>query len=147
MFQKLKDALTHKSLSMDNNNFTSFSIDFYEWSKKINTTRYLIRISFQPFYSVRKIRKRFTYKLVFKILAKNVVRAIWLANGKIVSDVRLNAMLLDVWEAKANQDIHILIRLVVLQMMAQIYMIVMSMYFKNTSIIPVLFYFKSIHLS
>ena len=47
-----------------------------------------------------------------KILAKNMVKAIWLANGKIVSDVRLNAMLLDVWEANANQDIYILIRLI-----------------------------------
>ena len=36
---KLKHTLTHKSLSMDNNNFTSFSINFYEWSKIINTTR------------------------------------------------------------------------------------------------------------
>ena len=39
LLQKLKHALTHKSLSMDNNNFTSFSINFYEWSKIINTTR------------------------------------------------------------------------------------------------------------
>ena len=45
------------------------------------------------------------------MLAKNVVGTIWLANGKIVSDVRLNAMLLDVWEANANQDSYILIRL------------------------------------
>ena len=60
---------------------------------------------------MRKIRRRFTSKLVFRILAKNVVGTIWLANGKIVSDVRLNAMLLDVWEANANQDIYILIRL------------------------------------
>ena len=96
---------------MNNNNFTSFSINFDDWSKTINTTRDLIRISSQPFYSVRKIPRRFTSKLVFRILVKNVVRAIWLANGKIVSDVRLNAMLLDVWEAHANQDIYILIRL------------------------------------
>ena len=33
------------------------------------------------------------------------------ANDKVDSDVRLNAMLLDVWEANANQDIYILIRL------------------------------------
>ena len=39
LLQKLKHALTHKSLSMDNNNFTSFSINFYEWSKIINNTR------------------------------------------------------------------------------------------------------------
>ena len=37
--QKLKHALTHKNLSMDNNNFTSFSINFYERRKIINTTR------------------------------------------------------------------------------------------------------------
>ena len=30
LLQKLKHALTHKSLSMNNNNFTSFSINFYE---------------------------------------------------------------------------------------------------------------------
>ena len=30
LLQKLKHALTHKILSMDNNNFTSFSINFYE---------------------------------------------------------------------------------------------------------------------
>ena len=60
---------------------------------------------------MRKIRRRFTSKLVFRILAKNVVGTIWLANGKIVSDVRLNAMSLDVWEANANQDSYILIRL------------------------------------
>ena len=57
------------------------------------------------------MRRQFTSKLVFRILAENMVRAIWLANGKIVSDVRLNLMLLDVWEAHANQDIYILIRL------------------------------------
>ena len=39
LLQKLKHALTHKSSSTDNNNFTSFSINFYEWSKIINTTR------------------------------------------------------------------------------------------------------------
>ena len=39
LLQKLKHALTHKSSSMDNNNFTSFSINFYEWSKIINITR------------------------------------------------------------------------------------------------------------
>ena len=39
LLQKLKHALTLKSLWMDNNNFTSFSINFYEWSKIINTTR------------------------------------------------------------------------------------------------------------
>ena len=39
LLQKLKHAFAHKSLSMDNNNFTSFSINFYEWSKIINTTR------------------------------------------------------------------------------------------------------------
>ena len=111
LLQKLKHALTHKILSMDNYNFTSFSINFYEWSKIINPTRDLIRISSQPFYSVRKIRRRFTSKLVLRMLAKNVLRAIRLANGKIVSDVRLNAMLLDVWEATANQDIYILISL------------------------------------
>ena len=33
------------------------------------------------------------------------------ANDKVDSDVRLNAQLLDVWEANANQDIYILIRL------------------------------------
>ena len=30
LLQKLKHTLTHKSLSMDNNNFTSFSINFCE---------------------------------------------------------------------------------------------------------------------
>ena len=30
LLQKLKHALTHKSLSMDNYNFTSLSISFYE---------------------------------------------------------------------------------------------------------------------
>ena len=70
-----------------------------------------IRISSQPFYSVTNIRRRFTSKLVFRKLAKNMVRAIWLANGKDDSDIRLNAMLLDVWEANANRDIYILIRL------------------------------------
>ena len=59
----------------------------------------------------KKFRRRFTSKLVFRILAKKVVRALWLANGKDDSDVRLNAMLLDVWEANANGDIYILIRL------------------------------------
>ena len=39
LLQKLKHALTHKSSSVDNNNFTSFLINFYEWSKIINTTR------------------------------------------------------------------------------------------------------------
>ena len=34
------------------------------------------------------------------------------ANDQVDSDVRLNAKLLDVWEADANQDIYILIRLV-----------------------------------
>ena len=33
------------------------------------------------------------------------------ANDQVDSDVRLNAKLLDVWEADANQDIYILIRL------------------------------------
>ena len=33
------------------------------------------------------------------------------ANDKVDSDVRLNAMSLDVWEAHANQDIYLLIRL------------------------------------
>ena len=33
------------------------------------------------------------------------------ANDTVHSDVRLNAMLLDVWEAKADQDIYILVRL------------------------------------
>ena len=33
------------------------------------------------------------------------------ANDKVDSDVRLNAQLLDVWAANANQDIYILIRL------------------------------------
>ena len=33
------------------------------------------------------------------------------ANDDVDSDVRLNAKLLDVWEADANQDIYILIRL------------------------------------
>ena len=33
------------------------------------------------------------------------------ANDKVDSDARLDAMLLDVWEANANQDIYILIRL------------------------------------
>ena len=47
------------------------------------------------------------------ILAKNVVRAIWLANGDVGSDDRLNAMLLDVSEANANRDIYILIRLLI----------------------------------
>ena len=30
LLPKLKHALTHKSLLMDNNNFTSFSINFYD---------------------------------------------------------------------------------------------------------------------
>ena len=76
LLQKLKHTLTHKSLSMENNNFTSFSNNFYECSKIINTTRDQIRISSQPFYSARKIRRRFTSKLVFRILAKNVVGTI-----------------------------------------------------------------------
>ena len=33
------------------------------------------------------------------------------ANGKVDSDIRLNAMLLDVWAPNANRDIYILIRL------------------------------------
>ena len=33
------------------------------------------------------------------------------ANGKVDSDMRLNAMLVDIWEANANRDIEILIRL------------------------------------
>ena len=33
------------------------------------------------------------------------------ANDTVHSDVRLNAMLLDVWEANADQDIYILVRL------------------------------------
>ena len=46
----------------------------------------------------------------WKLSESSSLEEVWQI-GKVDSDVRLNAMLLDVWEANANQEICILIRL------------------------------------
>ena len=61
-------------------------------------------------FSAISLSDKHTQAIHCKISAKLVVRAIWLVDGKMDSDVRLNG----VWEVNANRDLKILIRVTLL---------------------------------